>query len=969
MKKWWGGALLAAGMLLFQSIGCYAEPALSDRGQILRVGYVPNTGFVEEDWPGHRRGYGYEYMEFLANYGDWVFEYVPSATWLECAAKLQSGEIDLLPEMPGNYRILTGVKRTDHVIGRIPMELVVASEDAKPHMRIGTYSSSYPIPNLPNIAAGEGFTYDLINYPLFYDMEEAFSRGELDGYVAPMLNTQESRHVLEIFDRQSYRMLVREDRTDLLKKMNSAMDQMLLYQSNIRDHLDNKYMRAKGVPLILNRGERDYLKEKGKLSTVIMNERRPYAFMENGALHGVIPEIINQISKDLGIEIEIVHTDSQEAAERLIRTGQVDFAADAVCDFSWASGLNIRPTQFYMEYRYVPVTRKGELTSDTFRVACVKDLLFTKTYLGPRFPEERRVYFSSLEDCFKAVNDGDADIVFAPRGEVAYLVEQTGAYQLEVGSESDFSDFISLGVYRYGDLRLWQILNKEINHLDQRQIREIINRTERSTRHVNLQWLIYHYPFHALLILIGIASVIIGILWYRFKVKRNHMEMAQRMAYIDLRYELPNLTWFEIEGIKLINGEHEGDYKAGKLYVSVFSQGGTAAVVELYGRKLLDNSLRDLAADLDGLDWVLLTAVGNEAGRLVCICKGESDADMLRKVSSAIAEYGYISANDSRIWMHMQAGVCPLRQDNGYISQTVDRASIALSELHESNDEVRMFDNSMQERLILEQKIESRMEQALADGEFKAWYQPKYDIRTGRTVGAEALVRWISADMGFMHPGKFIPLFEKNGFVLAVDFAILEQAFQYQRRRLDEGKEVVPISVNQSRLHMTEDGYLDKMKAIVERYRLPEGLIELELTETVFGDFDETENHKNAASIVNELHKMGFTISVDDFGSGYSSYMLLNQLPMDVMKIDRSLLTSSEDSSRMKAILGNVIQLGKSLNMRVICEGIETKEQERLLVELGCNYGQGYLNGKPMNEEDFTAFFEARNGALGPQME
>ena len=90
---------------------------------------------------------------------------------------------------------------------------------------------------------------------------------------------------------------------------------------------------------------------------------------------------------------------------------------------------------------------------------------------------------------------------------------------------------------------------------------------------------------------------------------------------------------------------------------------------------------------------------------------------------------------------------------------------------------------------------------------------------------------------------------------------------------------------------------------------------------------------------------------------------------MDVMKIDRSLLTSSEDSSRMKAILGNVIQLGKSLDMRVICEGIETKEQERLLVELGCNYGQGYLNGKPMNEEDFTAFFEARNGALGPQME
>ena len=179
-----------------------------------------------------------------------------------------------------------------------------------------------------------------------------------------------------------------------------------------------------------------------------------------------------------------------------------------------------------------------------------------------------------------------------------------------------------------------------------------------------------------------------------------------------------------------------------------------------------------------------------------------------------------------------------------------------------------------------------------------------------------------------------------------MDYCLLEQAFSLQKQRLAEGKEVVPISVNQSRLHLTEDGYLNKMQALVDKYDLPNGLIELELTETVFGDLEQREQQKNATEIVNALHEMGFSISVDDFGSGYSSFTMLSFLPLDVMKIDRS---------------GNIIQLGKTLNMQIICEGIETKEQENLLLELGCHLGQGYLNAKPMPVDEFVAFMDERN--------
>jgi sensor c-di-GMP phosphodiesterase-like protein len=154
------------------------------------------------------------------------------------------------------------------------------------------------------------------------------------------------------------------------------------------------------------------------------------------------------------------------------------------------------------------------------------------------------------------------------------------------------------------------------------------------------------------------------------------------------------------------------------------------------------------------------------------------------------------------------------------------------------------------------------------------------------------------------------------------------------------------------------------MKAVIEKYKLPSGLIELEVTETVFGDLDSKAGTKSAEEIIKGLHDLGFTISVDDFGSGYSSYTMLGNLPMDVLKIDRSILVGADTSVRMRQILGNVIKLGKALKMKVICEGIETVEQENLLLELGCYLGQGFLNAKPMPVADFVDFFEKRNAEV-----
>lgn len=955
----------------------YGEPlAPPNTAETVKVGYVKGSGFLYEDIAGHQTGYGYEYMEFLANYAHCDFQYVEFDDGESLIDSMARGEIDVAPNMPFDYRQLRNATRTDHVIGRFPMELVISHEGVKPNMKIGNIPSNYPTPSLAGIARGEGFSYETITYPKFHQMYDAFRDGEIDGYIAPMLNPKESRNVLAVFDRQSYRLSVRNDREDLLRRLNLAMDAMLLNQPNIRDRLNNKYLRNDGFPLILSRHEKEYLADRKKLRAAVMMWQKPYIYRNsNGEIVGVMSEIIQRISRDLGVEIEIITTDTADDSHEfsqtmsntheLIRSGNIDFVADIVCDHSWAKALNLRPTQSYLTTDYVPITRADYFDDPSAKpiVACVKSMFYTRTFIEPHYPIEKRLYVPTLDEALIAVNEGRADVAYVHRNAVTSLIDEADTYALEAAGESVYSEPISLGVYAEANPMLWHILNKEINHIDSDWLRDLMNKHQQVEFTITPTYLIYHHPIRVFTGLMLLALAVGGFFAYRNRMRQKHFELVEHMAYTDLRYNLPNIPWLEHK-VPTTLEELEKDDAGVQTFFVVFSMASNAAVTKDYGRKVLDRQFMNMSAGLSDEQLVLLTAAGIDVEHLVCYCKASGVEELTAWAEEMIRKYSCMVTADanSKVVLHIRAGISAYNRTM-YVQQAVDRAAIACH--HNSGGAVKVFDEKLEETLTLQHTIESRMEQALRDGEFKPFYQPKYDIRTRRIVGAEALVRWISPELGFMPPGKFIPLFEQNGFVIPVDHYLLEKTCQLQRERLDAGKEVVPISVNQSRLHMVaEEGYLEKMQAIVDKYKLPAGLIELEVTETVFGDFDAKAGVKSAEEIINALHEMGFSISVDDFGSGYSSYTMLGNLPFDVLKIDRSILVGADTSSKMRKILANVIKLGNSLNMHVIVEGIETREQEELLLKLGCHLGQGFLNAKPMPVNDFISFFEKRNAEV-----
>ena len=355
--------------------------------------------------------------------------------------------------------------------------------------------------------------------------------------------------------------------------------------------------------------------------------------------------------------------------------------------------------------------------------------------------------------------------------------------------------------------------------------------------------------------------------------------------------------------------------------------------------------------------WLLLDGLSSELTHLYVLGRLEDGMTLRGAAEKFAADTALLSRPGYDIHMQYYFGLCSVPAENTpSIATLMANADTAQTEAIEMGDNIGVYDEKLQQKRLKQKTVSQLKRKALANGEFQIWLQPKYDIRTHRIIGAEALTRWQSPELGFVMPGLFIDVFEKTGFIIEFDYHILETVCKLQRKRIDEGKPVIPFSVNQSGLHIREPGYLDRLREIFERYNLPHGAIDLEITETAFVDFDTQDGKENSAAIIAAIKEMGCTVSMDDFCTGYSSIAMLQHLDMDIMKIDRAMLLASESSVRGQKIMRRVVALGHDLDMLVLCEGVETKEQEQFLLENGCHYAQGFLFGRPMPAEEFFAF-------------
>ncbi len=258
------------------------------------------------------------------------------------------------------------------------------------------------------------------------------------------------------------------------------------------------------------------------------------------------------------------------------------------------------------------------------------------------------------------------------------------------------------------------------------------------------------------------------------------------------------------------------------------------------------------------------------------------------------------------------------------------------------------YDDRFMENLRAEQVIIDNMKLALTDRQFIVYYQPKYDLSIEKPAGAEALVRWIHPELGFMPPNDFIPLFERNGFITDLDIYVWDTACKDMSDWIKAGHQPIPISVNVSRADIYNPNLTTILLDLIQKYDLDPQYLHLEITETAY-----TENSTQLIHVVNQLKSLGFIIEMDDFGSGYSSLNMLAEISIDILKLDRGFIQNEMTNEKSKGILNFVVGLAKWLKLPIVAEGVETKEQIQSLKVLGCEYVQGYYYAKPMPKEDF----------------
>ena len=280
-----------------------------------------------------------------------------------------------------------------------------------------------------------------------------------------------------------------------------------------------------------------------------------------------------------------------------------------------------------------------------------------------------------------------------------------------------------------------------------------------------------------------------------------------------------------------------------------------------------------------------------------------------------------------------------------------DRALLALTKIkYVYGVYISEYDDEVRKDLLLQRQIVESAEKALQDNQFTIYFQPKVNVRQEKINGAEALVRWIHPDIGFMNPADFISVFEKNGFIKKLDYYVWKEVCRSLRTWKQRGLKLVPISVNVSRRDF-EDPYLaESIIAIADHYQVDHSLLHVEITESSYSDAP----HRIAETI-HKFHDAGFVVELDDFGSGYSSMVALNDLDVDVLKLDMSIVQKDDPKSE-QSVLGFSMQLARMLQLKTVAEGVETKKQAERIAALGGDYIQGYYYFKPLPKDEFEKY-------------
>lgn len=962
-------ALLSAVIILAVLPGGSLNAVQGAEKRTVRVGFFPMDGYNERKADGSHGGMDVEYLEALCDYVSWNIEYVECPGWDEALDMLLHQEIDLVgsaqysEERAELYQYAS--LASGYTFGTIAVNSSspLAYEDfsAMSNITFGVVGSYIRKAEFYEYMAAHGISSPKVReYKDTAALQAALDTGEIDALVHSLTEVGHGQRVIGRFAPMPFYYISYLGNDDLMRELNQGIADVKMHRADLENELMVKYYDSRlDQTILLTNDEKQYIADKKKLIVGYFADYYPFSYENDGSFLGLSRKVLEEISVNTGILFEYLRLDSMAAAKTALKEGRIDILS--YCGESPKSlkteGLAV--TKVYAQIPQVIIMRRNDMPDAITTLALEESNASGEAVQNFAGENTKLLTFPTQLDSLYAVKNSDADAAMCDGYLAEYLLgSQLSFNRMEIRSVLSDVHNIYMATADDNDSPLLGILNKELPEVSDKMINDYMLQDNFYSK-MSVANFIRDHIISIFLILTGCAAAVIMVLFF---LLRNSMRI-QKLLYKDTELNVWNLNYLRYRAAKTITTDKNSNYA-----IACTDMGQFKSYNALYGwnagQKILGMVIETLSKEMNGKGELFARNYGSH---FVLFVKYEN-VTMLKKRLMDIAD-----GISSRI--HQETGIpMSLAIGAGCLEDGDDDLRRALSESIQLVDSlkssyrniVQIYDDKLRARLKEEHEREKLLESVDINQDFAAFYQAKVDIRNESIVGAEALVRFKdpTAEGAIRAPGFFVPYYERTGRIRDIDFFVMESVCKMLRRRIDEGRTVVPVSCNFSRIHFTEDSFPEKFETTINKYQIPKDLIEVEITETLV--VEEVQQQK-VMEIVDILRKKGIRLSIDDFGSGYSSLGVFEQIPASVIKLDRSFLLNNENRTRQVCIMKNIVNLAKDLNAQVVCEGVETENDTALMMEIGAYVAQGYHYCKPVAENVFEKMLDKETGQKSSQ--
>ncbi len=924
----------------------------------VKVAFFPMQGYHYIDEDGSFAGMDVEYLDALCEYTNWKIEYVKCDSWEEALKLLDEQKVDLVgsaqysAERAEIYTYADLSSGYTYGVIATNEDSSIAYEDFKAMKEI-TFGI---VKNYVRSAEFYQYLLDngirkpkVVEYENTAKLQEALDNREIDALVHTFTEIEEGQRLVGRFAPRTFYYISHKDNEDIMRELNQAIaDLQMAHPELVTDLMNEFYQSRLDKTVLLTTEEKEYIASIEKIKVGYLEDNFPFSYESNGEFSGLTKAMMEESLLALGIQLEYQKYATQQEAEAALQNGEIAILSYCAGTTSLKENSDI---VLLDEYAEVPLTLVMKKNKNFENVDVLATTAEFAEYAGSVINTSVEIYDTQRE-CLQMVARGKADAALCDGYLAEYLLSselQYSALDIENVLNSNYTIHMAICENCSGELA--GILKKNALSVDARVINEYVLK-ESNHSFGSISQFIDAYSLPIFVILLFIIALIIIVATHIIGDSRK----IQKLMYKDTNLDIWNLNYFIYKGEIDLLPEKREKYAVVCLnlvqlrqYNIIYGWSEGEKILKLIAAGLIKcvEPEKEICARAQGDKFVLL------------LLKEDWDAFLhrLEEIQTAI-EGEIFEATENHLLTQM--GVYPMSEKDYDLRLAVNYATQALEAIGEStSSEIKVYDEAFEAAIKERHERERLLEAADTNKDFVAYYQSKVDIRNGKIVGAEALVRFLDPSAGGMvrTPWFFVPYYEKTGRIMEIDFFVLEEACKLLRKRLDEGKEVVPISCNFTRMHFTRGGFTEKFERILDKYHISKELIEVEITETLVV---EELQQQVIRETLEELKEKEIHLSIDDFGSGYSSLGVFEQIPASVVKLDRSFFLNQKDRGRQVKIMRGIVRLAEALDAKIVCEGVETAEDVALMEEIKAYVAQGYYFSKPIPEAEFEKKLDAQ---------